>query len=79
MNSKFNKPEDYAHNTRLIRIRCYFCLLEGKTKNQTHAFKNLAGLAWHVKRNHKGIQPDLESEFIEILENISKALFWDML
>lgn len=79
MRTKFNRPDDFAHNNRPIRIRCYFCLLDGKSKNQSHVFKNLWGLSWHINQDHQDIRPDLHLEFNEVLKNISKALFWGIL
>ena len=74
-------PDDFAHNYTNTRLKCPECLRTIKGSNHVKVFKNLAGLAWHIKTEHDWISNlQFTTDSIrEVLRNIAIALQWGII
>ena len=68
--------DDFAHNYTKIRIKCPECIKSKKVTRHCKVFHNLAGLWWHFRREHEDVGSRYfdNSEFCDLLKNISKAV-----
>jgi len=69
-----------SQNYTKTRLQCPVCLLT-RIPRKCKIYKNLAGLWWHLKQDHKDFvfSQFSSDDVLDVLNNVTKAINWGII
>jgi len=66
-----------SQNNDKIKVKCPICL-EDTIPQKCKTFKNLSGLHWHIRRNHRGYVSSKfdENKILQVLNSLDLGMKW---
>ena len=67
----------FSQNNAKVTVKCPICL-EDAIAQKCKNFKNLSGLHWHIRRNHRGYVSSKfdENQILDVLNSLDLGMKW---